>query len=95
MPVGELLDALDQTVRTPDGRLPRESVLQRHPLQPFDAGNFRPVGGRQPFSFDRAALRGARAAAGERSDGLAVYPPDPLPSRDTSQVALAAPGRRR
>ncbi len=89
VPVGELLDAVDQTVRTADGRLPREVVLRRHALQPFDAGNFATGGDRPPFSFDAAALRGARAAAGERSEGLAVYPPDPLPSRDTRQVALA------
>ncbi|HEY5980937.1 MAG TPA: exodeoxyribonuclease V subunit gamma [Microlunatus sp.] len=90
VPIGELLDAVDQTVRTADGRPPRETVLRRHPLQPFDAGNFAVTDGRVPFSFDAAALRGARAAGGERSAGSAVYPRDPLPSPSPSgQVALA------
>ena len=89
VPIGELLDTVDQTVRTTDGRLPREQVLHRHPLQPFDRQNFSADDGRPPFSFDGAALRGARAVARERTDGLAVYPHDPLPGQDTHQVAIA------
>ena len=89
VPIGELLDAVDQTVRTADGSLPRTAVLRRHPLQPFDAGNFA-VGGQAPFSFDAAALRGARAAAGERTEGTAIYPRDPLPGHaDRGPVAIA------
>ena len=89
VPIGELLDAIDQTVRTGDGSLPRHAVLVRHPLQPFDAGNFA-VGPRPPFSFDAAALRGARAAAGERREGTPVYPQDALPgSRSAGPVAIA------
>ena len=79
VPIGELLDAVDQTVRTDDDSLPRAAVLRRHPLQPFDAGNFA-VAGRPPFSFDVASLRGARAAAGVRTEGAALYPRDPLPA---------------
>ncbi|HEY5787745.1 MAG TPA: exodeoxyribonuclease V subunit gamma, partial [Microlunatus sp.] len=90
VPIGELLDAVDQTVRTADGRAAREVVVHRHPLQPFDAGNFAVAGDHPPFSFDAAALRGARAAAGERSAGTAVYPQDPLPRAiTTGQVAIA------
>lgn len=81
VPIGELLDAVDQTVRTADGRPPRHMVQHRHPLQPFDPANFEPAGGRGPFSFDLAALRGARAAAGPRTAGATVYPLDPLPPR--------------
>ena len=48
-----------------------------------------PDGG-PPFSFDVAALRGARAAARERTDGAPVYPLDPLPLRDQpAEVALS------
>jgi len=66
VPVGELLDVVDRTVRVDDpvrGR-PRDRVVVRHPLQPFDPRNFDAAA---PRSFDRAALGGARAlAAGER-----------------------------
>ncbi len=81
VPIGELLDALDRTARAPDGRPIREHLVRRHPLQPFDPGNFDPGSpdpgsvesdsrpapvATGPFSFDRAALRGARAAARPR-----------------------------
>jgi exodeoxyribonuclease V gamma subunit len=109
VPIGELLDAIDQTVGTADGRRPREHVLRHHPLQPFDAANFTVesatpsilaagapggaagarVRGRQPFSFDLAGLRGARAAAAERTEGSPVYTTDPLPRRvRAAEVAL-------
>ncbi|MBL7255802.1 exodeoxyribonuclease V subunit gamma [Paractinoplanes lichenicola] len=65
VPLDEVLDALDRTGRTRDGRSMREFVLTRHPLQPFDARNFRAD---TPFSFDPTALAGAVAAAGERTD---------------------------
>ena len=95
VPIGELLDAVDLTVRTEDGSAPRDLVVHRHPLQPFDAANFASSTGAgspgdRPFSFDLAALRGARAAAGVRSSGPAVYPTTPLPEREpTTQVELA------
>ncbi|MGE3661372.1 MAG: exodeoxyribonuclease V subunit gamma [Pseudonocardia sp.] len=68
VPLGELLDALDLTARTPDGRPVREHVVVRHPLQPFDARNFTAgaLGTDGPFSFDRAELAGARAASGPK-----------------------------
>lgn len=88
VPVGELLDAVDQTVRTADGSTPRDLIVHRHPLQPFDAANFSVAHG-GPFSFDVAALRGARASAGERRAGAQVYPTRPLPAPDRrDQVAL-------
>ena len=64
VPVGEVLDALDRTARTADGRPAREHVVVRHPLQPFDARNFTPgrLGVPGPASFDTAALAGAVAA---------------------------------
>ncbi len=58
VPLGELLDALDATVA--GGKL---HVLCRHPLQAFDPRNLVPA---HPFSFDRGALEGARAAARPR-----------------------------
>ncbi|WP_233899091.1 exodeoxyribonuclease V subunit gamma [Pseudonocardia dioxanivorans] len=76
VPVGELLDALDAVAVGPDGRRARDHVVVRHPLQPFDTRNFAAavLGGPGPFSFDRAALAGARAATGVRTP-----PPRPLP----------------
>jgi len=79
VPLGEVLDVVRQT--TGDARL--TGVLTRHPLQPFDARNFQQ---RKPFSFDRAALAGARAAARDRQP----VPPllgAPLPA-PTGDVAL-------
>jgi exodeoxyribonuclease V gamma subunit len=63
VPVGELLDVVDHTVRAPAGPA-RDAVVVAHPLQPFDAKNFvsdRLVAG-GPWSFDRLHLDGARAA---------------------------------
>jgi exodeoxyribonuclease V gamma subunit len=68
VPVGELLDVVDRTVRAPDGARAREAVLVRHPLQPFDPRNFRAgaLVHARPWSFDPVALAGARALCGDR-----------------------------
>ncbi|CAA9353723.1 MAG: Exodeoxyribonuclease V gamma chain [uncultured Nocardioidaceae bacterium] len=84
VPLGEVLDVIDATVRIQDGARARDEVVVQHPLQPFDdrnftAGTLRSDG---PFSFDRSALAGARAAAGERVDDppfLAAALPTPEP----------------
>ena len=70
VPVGELLDAVDATVRCEDGELARDRVVVRHPLQPFDPRNFTAgtIAGPRPWSFDATALAGARALAGPRAD---------------------------
>jgi len=68
VPIGELLDVIERTVRTPEGPA-RAHVEVRHPLQPFDPRNFRPgalVAGRT-WSFDAVTLEGARALSAERS----------------------------
>ena len=74
VPLGELLDALDLTATTADGSLVSETVTVHHPLQPFDRRNLEAdaLVPDVPFSFDRAALSGARSALGERT------PPPPL-----------------
>ena len=56
--MGELLDALDRTATTADGRRVRDAVTTRHPLQPFDPRNFVPdaLGLDRPFSFDPLSL---------------------------------------
>ncbi|MBE7188636.1 exodeoxyribonuclease V subunit gamma, partial [Jatrophihabitans endophyticus] len=64
VPLGELLDAVDATATGPGGAPAREHLVVRHPLQPFDRRNFTAgaLGREGPFSFDRSALSGARAA---------------------------------
>ncbi|MGH3458359.1 exodeoxyribonuclease V subunit gamma [Aeromicrobium sp.] len=85
VPLGELLDALDTTV--PGAR--RHSVV-RHPLQPFDQRNLRPgvLGTPRPFSFDPAALAGARSAAGERrpAPGFTELPATPVEDVDLDSL---------
>lgn len=81
VPLGEILDAADRCTAEPV----RAHVLTEHPLQPYDARNFVP---QRPFSFDTAALAGARSAWGERHE------PPPfltgsLPERRREDVSLA------
>ena len=68
VPVGELLDAIDATAATADGRPASDHVLVRHPLQPFDPRDFVPAphAGERPWSFDRVTLEAARALTGDR-----------------------------
>jgi exodeoxyribonuclease V gamma subunit len=67
VPVGELLDVVDRTVRTERGAA-RRAVVVTHPLQPFDARNY--TAGELvddgPWSFDTVNLGGALAAAAPR-----------------------------
>ncbi len=64
VPLGELLDALD---RTTESKV-RQTVVVKHPLQPFDRKNLEAgrLGTPGPFTFDPTALVAARAAAGSR-----------------------------
>jgi exodeoxyribonuclease V gamma subunit len=81
VPVGELLDVVDRTVRVSEGgaRGARSRVVVRHPLQPFDPRNFASglVVRERPWSFDRVALDGARAIVGPRV-GVAPFLREPL-----------------
>ena len=85
VPVGELLDVVDRTVRG----TPRDQILVRHPLQPFDPRNFTPgeLGGETPWSFDRVTLEGARAVGRER-EAARPFLPAPLPPVASSVVEL-------
>lgn len=67
VPVGELLDVVDHTVRATSGRA-RDAIVVKHPLQPFDPRNFEPraLGGDGPWSFDALHLAGATAALSPR-----------------------------
>lgn len=88
VPVGELLDIVDATVRTNEGTA-REVVVTRHPLQPFDPRNFA-VGAllqNRSWSFDTVTLEGARALSGSRSDPE-PFLARPLPAVDSPLVEL-------
>ncbi len=90
VPLGELLDALDETAVIATGKPVREQVLIRHPLQPFDMRNFRPgaLGSPGPFTFDPAALAGAAAAQREPIDPP-PFLPSPLRPRPAADVELS------
>jgi exodeoxyribonuclease V gamma subunit len=83
VPIGELLDVIDLTAVGPDGGSLRRQVVTAHALQPFDAKNFvvrdLTAGTDAAFSFDRAALRGAQAAIGVRSEPPTVFDATDLP----------------
>jgi exodeoxyribonuclease V gamma subunit len=102
VPVGELLDVVDRTVRTGaepepgprpgpgDPEQPAsERIVVHHPLQPFDVRNFTAgtlVPGR-PWSFDAVALDGARALSGPRSERPAFLPARlPPPAGDVVEL---------
>nr|WP_296775007.1 exodeoxyribonuclease V subunit gamma [Rhodococcus sp. (in: high G+C Gram-positive bacteria)] len=78
IPLSELLDVVRVTADA--------DIVRRHPLQPFDARNFDP---RAPFSYDRAALRGARAGQREPAAPPAFLP-TPLPATETDDIELSA-----
>jgi exodeoxyribonuclease V gamma subunit len=89
VPVGELLDTIDSTVRCDKRRPAREQVLVRHPLQPFDQRNFErgALVGERTWSFDPITLEGARALSSPRQ----IPPPfldHPLPPPDERVIEL-------
>ncbi|HEX2412075.1 MAG TPA: exodeoxyribonuclease V subunit gamma [Solirubrobacteraceae bacterium] len=67
VPVGELLDVVDLTVRVDDGPA-RARIEVRHPLQPFDPRNFDPgeLVPDRAWGFDAVTLAGARALVSPR-----------------------------
>jgi exodeoxyribonuclease V gamma subunit len=99
VPVGELLDVVDATVTTGahnerGQELPaRRWIVVEHPLQPFDARNFQPGGLRAdgdrdgPWGFDRIALSGARANAGELTE-VPAFLTHPLSPREEDQQVV-------
>jgi exodeoxyribonuclease V gamma subunit len=88
VPVGELLDIVDRTVRTDDVPA-RARVVVRHPLQPFDPRNFTlgTLVSERFWGFDPVALDGARALTGPRTEP-GQFLPGPLPDRRGALVEL-------
>jgi exodeoxyribonuclease V gamma subunit len=89
VPVGELLDIVDATVRCDSGPA-RNRLVVRHPLQSFDPRNFTPgaLAGTDAWSFEPMTLDGARALSRTRPS-----PPPflaaPLPRRSGRVIELA------
>lgn len=88
VPVAELLDVLDATFSTENGRSARQQVVVRHPLQPFDARNFSAggVAGAGPWGYDRVFLEGARALSAQQP--AAPWLGQPLPAIDEPVLQL-------
>ncbi len=90
VPIGELLDVVDRTVRLGDGSVPaRSQVVVEHPLQPYDARNFTPgaLGRNGPWGFDRTRLQGARAL-GDEQRSPRTFLPEPLSALDEDEINL-------
>ena len=96
VPLGELLDVIDRTVRTDDGTPARRWLTIHHPLQPFDVRNFTPgalIAGR-PWSFDTVNLDGARASTRPRVAQGQVAARGLVRRRSADRRARAARGLR-
>ncbi len=92
VPLGELLDALDD-LATVGGEPARSLIEVRHPLQPFDSRALTAgaLGRAGPFTFDPVALGGARARTAPRAEPirLAAQPlPLPAPAVDLELAAV-------
>jgi exodeoxyribonuclease V gamma subunit len=89
VPVGELLDIVERTVRCDSGSA-RDAVEIHHPLQPFDPRNFESgklVAGER-WGFDAQALAGALALTGPRAP-RGPFLAAPLPPRNDPIVELS------
>ncbi|MDM7853665.1 exodeoxyribonuclease V subunit gamma [Cellulomonas alba] len=88
VPVGELLDALDDAVAYPDGAPARTHVVH-HPLQTVDERNFTAgaLGRPGPFAFDRLDLAAALAAR-HRDWQVRPFLAEPLPPQVDDDLDL-------
>jgi exodeoxyribonuclease V gamma subunit len=91
VPLGELLDALDD-LATVDGRPARSAIEVRHPLQPFDARALTAgaLGRAGPFTFDPVALGGARALSAPRVEPIRLAAQVLPPPDRVADLELAA-----
>jgi exodeoxyribonuclease V gamma subunit len=85
VPVNELLDVIDDTVRSADGEPARRSVVRHHPLQPSDRRCFTTSALRAttPWGFDPQLLAGAKAAVAPQQPRSAFLASPLSPMHDT------------
>lgn len=91
VPVAELLDVVDATVRGRAGSLARSDILVEHPLQAWDGRNFVPGGlhRSEPWSYDATSAAGAASAASDRQRHRARrWLETPLPPLEEEVVGL-------
>jgi exodeoxyribonuclease V gamma subunit len=89
VPVGELLDVVDRTVRTAASDRARDQILIHHPLQPFDRRNFT-AGALIPedvWSFDLTSLKGSEALRSPRR-APGPFLANPLPRQSEPYIEL-------
>ncbi|KUI22770.1 exodeoxyribonuclease V subunit gamma [Mycobacterium sp. GA-1285] len=86
VPLAELLDTLDRTT----GQPVRDTIVVRHPLQPFDTRNVIPgeLIPDVPFTFDSTVKRAALTRAAERAQ-RPRFVSGPLPAPAADDVVLA------
>lgn len=91
VPVAELLDAVDRTIRFVDGRQAREVLVVEHPLQAFDKRNYRPgaLYGPGPWRYDSVNLEASRQLGRQRKRRSA-FMERPLAPVRPGPVAMAA-----
>jgi exodeoxyribonuclease V gamma subunit len=82
-PIAELLEALDETAETADGKGAGAAVTVQHPLQPFDTRYFDPAHP-ELASADPLAHRAALASLAEPVVAALASPLGPLPVKDLS-----------
>lgn len=89
VPVGELLDAVDEAVAFPGGHRARAALVVHHPLQTVDERSFTPgaLGRPGAFSFDAVDARAAEVARGVRHPRPPLLT-SPLPPLDDPVVDL-------
>jgi exodeoxyribonuclease V gamma subunit len=87
VPLGELLDVLDDTCAPSAEGPARATIVIRHPLQPFSPRNFTDgeLGSLGPFSFDTVSLAGSHALLSKRVERPGFLA-SPLPQAERADV---------
>ncbi len=91
VPVAELLEVVDRTVRCAGGEPGRTAVVVEHPLQPFDPRNFRPgaLSSSGPWRFDDTHLGGPVPWWDHAVPSLAFWPGSSRPLRRATVPLIA------
>lgn len=74
VPVGELLDYIEQGFSVPSGKIVEEHVLVSHPLQAFSPRYFEPDGDSRLFGYSRENLHAAESLIKPRRRPASFFP---------------------